>query len=323
MATEVEFADYVRGVRTSGPAVAVLDARLDKAQPPDITAAEKKALKLVHQRAEEVAVVQAARDRLAPGRLRPLLLAFANDWSGVYEALGAKTRVPKEISDVGERAEKVQVSLFPDGVSFTQLDAETAWSEGSRRLQRIDDEELEQELDALIGKEFVLAARKGTGALGAAIGTTDGAAESPSSSALQEAITRFGKAVGNYGRVLSASCDEDDEASVQRFLKAVSPLDMHRAMMRSSASDTTSAPTDTTTQPATPAHVTTPATPVHAPAPVTSAGSTPAPAPVTSTGNVAAPVATSTSNGSVPAPSSTSNGSVPAPSTNGGNGIAA
>ncbi len=333
MATEVEFADYVRGVRASGPSVAVLDARLEKAQPPDITTAEKKALKLVHDRAADVAAVQAARDRLAPGRLRPVLLSFLNDWTGLYDALSAKVRLPRTISDVGDRAETMRASLFPDGVSFTLLDAESAWSEGSRRLQRIDDEDLQSELVALVGKEFVMAVRSGTDALGAAIGTNDGGTEAPSSSALQEAIARFGKAVGNYGRVLAASCDEDDEESVQRFLKAVGPMDVHRAGMRSGASDHAD-PTPAPVPAPTPTPVATHPTPVV----VTSAGSTPAPASSTSTGNVAAPATPTTSAGNVAAPitpvtstgtvpataaNRTSSGAVNAPTTNGGNGIAA
>jgi hypothetical protein len=54
----------------------------------------------------------------------------------------------------------------------------------------------------------------------------------PSTTALQEALGRFGRAVGAYGRAMAATCDEDDPASVARFLKAMAPIDVHRAGAR-------------------------------------------------------------------------------------------
>jgi hypothetical protein len=289
--SEVGFENYVRGIRCSGPSVAVLMARLEKAQPPDLTPPEKKAFKLLQQRAHQVELVLAARDRLAPGRLRPVLLSHADGWNALYEALVAKSRIPVSISDVGARASALVGSLFADGTSFTQLDAETAWSEAQRRLTRIVDEELEHELTQLVGPELLEVARAATTTLGNAIGTR-GDAEAPSSTALQEALALFGRAVGAYGRALAANCDEDDDASVQRFLKAVAPIDLHRANMRagSDAGDTTDPTSTSTTQPAL-AQQPTSSGGVPAPsANPTSGGTTPSPVP--------APVDAGSANGS-------------------------
>jgi hypothetical protein len=195
MAIDVSFADYVRGVRTSAQGAVVLSARLEWAAPADITPDEKKALRAVKARAAEVQEVLGDRDRLAPGKMRPLLVAFANDWSALYDALTAKSRLPSHVSNRGPEAAMLSMSLFPDGASFTQLDAETAWVEGQRRIVRIHDEQLTPKIEALVGDGFIEAVKNSTGILGNALGTGRQKRTIPSTTALQEALVRFGKAV--------------------------------------------------------------------------------------------------------------------------------
>ncbi len=316
MAIDVSFADYVRGVRTSAQGAVVLAARLEWAAPTDITPDEKKALRVVKARAADVQEVLGDRDRLAPGKMRPLLVAFANDWSALYDALTAKARLPSHVSNRGPDAAMLSMSLLPDGESFTQLDAETARVEGQRRIARIHDEQLAPRIELLVGDGFIEAVKNSTGILGNALGTGRQKRTIPSTTALQEALVRFGKAVGAYGRVLAWQVDEEDEASVKRFLDAVEPMDVHRAAQRdggTSSSDTTQDPTSTdTTAAAAPSDTATPKHPLaHSP---------------TSNGGVAAP--SSTSNGTVaPATSATSSGSSPAangsaPAANGTSNVA-
>lgn len=229
---EIEYQDYVRNVRSSSTLAPVLAARLHKAAPEDLTPVQKKALKLVLTSADEVTSTQSERDRMAPGKLRPVLDAFSNDWTAFFEALAAKARVPSRVSDVGKRAAAIETSLFPDGVSFTQLPAESAWSEGKRRIGRIDEERLTGEVGELVGTEFLTAARQSTAALADAIGTGAAPRSTPSSTGLFDALAKFGRAVGRYGRLLAADCDEEEPASVDRFLRAVAPIDVHRSTMR-------------------------------------------------------------------------------------------
>ncbi len=232
---DVQFQDYVRGVRSSGPGAVVLAERLKKEAPRDLKADEKAALAFVDHCAEGVRLVQAGRDRVSPGKLRPVLAVFMNDWTAFYEALGAKARVSLHVSDVGPKALALSTSLFPDGVSFTQLPARLAWAEGFRRLERVQVEKLEKEIAGLIGPEFLAGAEASTGALGDAIGTGEAPHPGSGSTALSEALGTFGRAVGTYARVLAAHCDESNSDSVQRFLSAVAPLDEHRAIMRATS----------------------------------------------------------------------------------------
>lgn len=246
---DVMFRDYVGSLRSNAAGVAVVSTRLQKAAPSDMTTEEKKALKLVMQRASEVADVLADRDRLAPARVRPLLTKLVADWTAFCEALAAKARVSRKTGHEN-RAQEIYTSLFPEGMTFAQTDSETAWSEGHRRLDRIAKEGFAHDLDALLGPEFLAAVTASTEELGNAIGTGHAERTTPSSTALAESLLRFGRAVGRYGRVLAASCDEEDEASVERFMKAVAPIDVHRAGMR--AGNDGGSEDDGVTEPTTP-----------------------------------------------------------------------
>ena len=84
------------------------------------------------------------------------------------------------------------------------------------------------------GADLLALIRSSTDALGESIGAGDTRrAPAPSSTALQEALARFGRKVGAYCRLLAAKVDEDDATSVQRFLDAVAPIDAYRAATRS------------------------------------------------------------------------------------------
>lgn len=226
---EIRFEDYVRGVRATCQTAPVLSARLEKAAPADITSDERKALRAVAALALEVQSVQSERDRLGPTRLRPLRAVFINDWSALYEGLGALARISPEVSKNGPAAARIVDSLFPDGVAFLQLPSERAWSEAKRRLDRLDGEGLGERIEALIGKHFVEGAKRSTAQLADAIGTGKGALPVASGVSLSDALLKFQRAVAAYGRLLAAYVDESDEVSCRRFLAAMAPIDQHRA----------------------------------------------------------------------------------------------
>jgi hypothetical protein len=236
MSIEILFADYVRNVRCNSQSASVLRARLVHAAPKDMSAEERKALRALTQACDDLMEVQAERDRLMPAKVRPLLIAFVNAWSAMHDALYAASRVAPASGDDVPRERAIMTSLFPDGIAFTQFDAESAWAEGNRRLVRMHGEQLEAPLVDIIGKNFLLAVRKATSALAEAIGTGRSERMLPSAAGLQEALARFGRTVGAYGRVLAANCDETDPAQVERFMHAMAPIDQHRANARSNSS---------------------------------------------------------------------------------------
>jgi hypothetical protein len=273
----------VRTGRCSAQSCAVLNARLQQLEPEGLNPDQKRLLRMVERRAQEVHEVQADRERFSPAKLRPLLAMFANGFVGMHDALAAIANVPVEVSKRGERAKAILDTLFVDGTAFVQLDAESAWAEGNRRLLRIKAEKLDVAIDELIGEDFLKAAEHATAKLASAIGTGRSRAL-PSSTALSEALQRFARAVSAYGRGLAGTVDEDDPKSVERFMKAMAPVEQHRAAQgRGGSNEDDEEPTDTTV-------VTTTPSVVGAPAPTTLNGTpspvvaTPAPAPTTLNG---------------------------------------
>lgn len=266
--SEIIFENYVGNVRANSQTAAVLAARLEKAAPEDLTPEERKALRAVLAIARDVQRVQSDRDRLAPGKLRPVLDSFVNDWSALYEAMSALGRLSGNVTKNGPIASRLVATLFPDGVSFTKLPADRAWSEGDRRLDRIAQDELGEPIEGLVGPHFLQGVKRSTEALANAIGTGKDSVPVSSPTALAEALAQFGRAVGAYGRVLVACVDESSDASVARFARAVAPIDQHRAAMtgRSKSDDEPIDPTvidPTLTDPTIPAPFPVTPTPVN------------------------------------------------------------
>jgi hypothetical protein len=153
-------------------------------------------------------------------------------WRALYQALGAIGALPPDVSDRGARANALSTSLFPEGVGFTRLTAEGAWAEAKRRIDRLRNEDLEEELAAVVGADFVAAIRTRTAALANAIGTGDAPMVPPRPTAVKEAIKRFSRAVSFYCRTLVHDYAKDDDEAAARFRAATAPLDEHRATRR-------------------------------------------------------------------------------------------
>jgi hypothetical protein len=79
-------------------------------------------------------------------------------------------------------------------------------------LNRIRDEQLAPELEALLGADFLAAVTQGTSLLGEAIGT--------SSAPLPTALKSFAVAVNWYARTM-CTIDEDDPVAVETFKRAL------------------------------------------------------------------------------------------------------
>lgn len=130
----------------------------------------------------------------------------------------------------GDDARALSETLFVDGVAFVRLDARAAWSEGRRRLDRIDDEQLGKRLEKAVGKRVMTEMTRTTAALGESIGAGGTHRETPSKTTLAERVTSFARGVAAYARLMAADVvDEEDAESVGRFLAAMAPLDEYRA----------------------------------------------------------------------------------------------
>jgi hypothetical protein len=277
----VAFEDYVHGPRADAESATTFASQIDHASPSDLGTEGRKQLRLVTRTAAEVAAVLSERERNAPARVRPAMNGVIGAFSGLNGTLLAKAGLPVDVNEDAERAGEIQALIFPAGVAFANADAPTVHGASTRLLARIADEGLQRDVDRIVGPEFLVAIRKATNELGEMLRARGEKKPLPSSTALADALSRFSRAIGAYCRALMAETDEDDEASVARFMSAVAPIDDRRPGARTT--DTTDkpdpTPTPTTTTPTT--HAEEPTTHGHettsTPTPTTSPGITPAP----------------------------------------------
>lgn len=176
------------------------------------------------------------RERFAPARVRPLLIAFATAWSVLGEILGALARLG-DLSPRTGRAGTLYASLFPEGTAFVKEDSGAAWAAGQRVLTRIDGEGLAPALVELVGSDVLDAARNATAKLREAAGAGPSPREAASSTAVSDAVGAFADALGFYCRLLSSKVRMRDARSVDRFRKAVAPLDEYRASVRNAGAE--------------------------------------------------------------------------------------
>lgn len=232
MSNEISVGIYVDNFRATGSTAPGLAVQLETAAPSDMTADERRTLAAVLAAGREVAAVSRARARSAPIVKRPQLLALVSAWTGAGEIVSGKARVHAAISEIGAQARELQVRVFFDGVPVSQSTALEAWTASTQMLKLIEEEGLSKSFEAVVGKEVVAHIKQTTLELGEVIGAGETKMAATSSTALLDALAKFGRAVGRYCRMLAAHLDEEDPQSVQRFLDAVLPIDQFRAAQR-------------------------------------------------------------------------------------------
>lgn len=234
----LDFRPYTTSVRVPAIYAVPLARELRKRAPRNLPSVIQTALATTDELANHVKIILDERDKTSPLQVRPQLQSCQSCWIAIAGALEAKTRVPAEISGAAAQASELLAGYFPDGTAFTRLDARGFWSEAQRRLERMQRDGDVTRLTQLVGKDLVLAARKTTADLGEAIGVGEATREpAPSSTALQETLFRFSRAVGRYGRLMAARVDEDDPGSVAEFRAAMAPIDEYRATRGKEAED--------------------------------------------------------------------------------------
>ena len=227
--TQVDFRNYVQPTRMSAHHASYVAGAMEAAMPADADPHERAAMASAVAAAAGVREVLSERDRFSAARVRPALAFFGSMWAMLGEMIAALARLPAEHGPRGPRAAAIALTLLPEGVSFVKLDAGAAWAEGKRRLHRIETEGMATELEGLVGADVLRAVRAATTALGEAVGAGPSPREIPSGTALQEALTNFSRNLAAYCRVLAGKVDETSAASVERFRRAVAPLDEYRA----------------------------------------------------------------------------------------------
>jgi hypothetical protein len=224
-----EVVSYTGRVKIAATKAMPLALLLEKHAPDRLSILEKKKLEALRAAGAEVEKAQAERDQGSGVSVQPLRSNLASAYAAVDLTLAGISELPAKLGDRGERAIKLRAVLLPDGREFTRSAAYEACMYSRRVIARIEQKKLAGEMKDLLGPEFLDAIRSATDDLAEAIGLGDSAHEIPSSTNVADALARFTTALAGYTRALSADVDENDEASRQRFLRAVAPIDQFRS----------------------------------------------------------------------------------------------
>lgn len=217
---------YVTPTRFGGLSGIFLARALLQAAPAEPSDRLRGALVNVRDAAEQLRAVARERMRTSPRNLRPLDGRLDSGWVGLRETVEAKSRLVG--SDVGDRAAALAATLFPNGTAFVRAGYREQWAASQLHLERVEEEGLTGEIEALAGAEYLPYIRNAHTAFGEALGLGEDIPANPDTSALSSASTSLGQAIAEYGRIMAGELDRDDEASVTSFRRAMAPVDDQR-----------------------------------------------------------------------------------------------
>ena len=168
--------------------------------------------------------------RATPRNVKPLDVRLDSGWVSLREILEAHARLPD--TERGRLAARLLAALFQDGTGFVRYSYREQWAASQLHLERIDEEGLAADIDALAGEGHVDYIRSAHQAFGDALGLDAGVPEGPDGAAIQKASAELAEAIADYGRVFGGEVDRADPESVAAFRRAMAPLDAHRDLMR-------------------------------------------------------------------------------------------
>lgn len=218
---------YVRPPRMSAWMAVVLTLHLVKAAPARMQARTRAALEALRAACAELQSVARDRLRISRENMRPLDAALDSGWIGLRMALDAVARLAG--TPEADRATFLLPRVLPRGTEFVRFAYEAQWNESENLLAKIDEDGLAPQIDALVGGHFLAFIRRAHAAYGEALGLGESLLETPDTTAIANAVTNVAYAIAEYGRMMVGELDRNDPESVARFLKAMAPLDRHRA----------------------------------------------------------------------------------------------
>jgi hypothetical protein len=226
MADEFDPTPYVRPPIVDVPSGVALGIALLSAAPKPAPPHVKSAAKKVH--AETVAL-QAAWAKADGGPVqtdkRKADMRIDNAWGILLDRLEAYASLPIEKFSKAARA-RVLIDTVSKSREWLKMPYGAEWAESGKRLQKIDEEGLAPDIEALAGPEFLKEVRQAHKAYGIALGVTEAAPEALEIN-LSVPLRTLSRAIGRYGIAVAGMAD-DDPATLAMVRKALRPIDDYR-----------------------------------------------------------------------------------------------
>jgi len=159
--------------------------------------------------------------------MRPLDVQLDRAWSVIESSLDRYT-VLRQGNASRKRAAQLHEQLFAEGLAFLKLRYIEQHAESARRIDLLEEEGLREDLERLVGKEFVDELHAAHKAYGDALGITKAGEASVPAESLLEPLRVVNRAIGAYAlQVLAfAGVDPGNVAAARRALE---PIDKFRA----------------------------------------------------------------------------------------------
>jgi hypothetical protein len=218
-------------VITASSGVSLAMALID-AFPKDASPAAKKALKKLKTTAEAARDALAERNRLLGKFSEEDTRILDNEadriWGGFRLSLQALAMLPQDRYPKAQRAAELEAQLFGQGMEFLKADFPTQSINMSAILLRIQQDKLQAEIDALVGPDFLHAAREIQPRYEAMVSERLRRDKATGQNFLE--MTRgLQAAIVNYATKLLAQADEDEPETIDTVRVALLPIANFRA----------------------------------------------------------------------------------------------
>lgn len=228
--------EYAVAPKVNAASAVPLARKLVAASMKGAPAAIRTPLRTLVASAEEIRVGRLKRRRLPKSPDRQVANRVADNAVGRFEGrLRDYAGLPVERYLLATRARTVHTTLFSGGLAFLQADHQIQWNVTDELLTTIDEDDLGDFLDRVVGPEFLAEVRLAHAAHGQAFGITKALPTSEAPPSLAEPLSRFVTALAEYTLQLAALvASSTTEASVKAAARAaLAPIDAFRAMQRS------------------------------------------------------------------------------------------
>ncbi len=152
--------------------------------------------------------------------VQPLDTALDSLWRGIHMIVSGQLELGLSRSPAAAR---LQVALYPEGLSFITKKFREQWAEGDKRLTKLEDATLKQDLTNVCGADVLPALQARQNEYGAALGITANDAADATARVL-EPLRALRNSIRSYALKLMAAFDleaEADAAKVARLLGAI------------------------------------------------------------------------------------------------------
>jgi len=238
---------YARAPKFDVPSAVALSIKLLSATPQNAPPHVKKAAKTLHTKTITLQSVWKERDRVEKrSDPRPIDVRADGALGRFYRRIEDYAGLPHDKYPLAARADEILVTLFPSGLAFLKGTFPSQWAETQKRLERIDEEGLAEDIDKIAGPEFLAEIREIHQLYGEAIGITK-AQPTFTIPSLAEPLRGVTSSMGLYLLQLVSVCLDEEASQEARTAArdALRPIDDHRAS--AARRDASKEPTDVVT----------------------------------------------------------------------------